>query len=125
MRHEEDEIQIGICEVFDLMGIWYYHVPNQALGKCSIQRAVRFKRMGLKAGIADLVLSSDSGVAHYLEVKTAKGKLSKAERDFRDLCKLKSWPYAIARSVDEAVAQAKAWGLAKFSGAFPVKTTKM
>ncbi|HSW62401.1 MAG TPA: VRR-NUC domain-containing protein, partial [Dissulfurispiraceae bacterium] len=59
--------------------------------------------MGLRSGIADLVVMSADGRAHFLEVKTATGVLSPSQIRFAELCLKKGWHYAVARSVEEAM----------------------
>lgn len=112
MTHDEARIQADIVIVLSLAGVYLFSVPNESAGKATPQKIQRLKAAGMRPGISDLVLISDSGVAHFLEVKTDKGRLSDSQIRFRDWCQAKGWPWAIARSSTEALAQAKAWGLA-------------
>lgn len=60
--------------------IW--HVANERT--CSPQSGQILKRKGVKAGVSDLVIARPSGKYHgaFIEVKTAVGKLSPAQKRF-------------------------------------------
>lgn len=111
MQHEESAIQAGIVMTLSAMGVFLFSVPNEGAGKTTIQRAARLKGMGLRAGISDLILMGPDGRAHFLEIKTKNGKLSESQERFQTLCGARGWPYAVARSVEDAVAIARGWGL--------------
>lgn len=113
MNYEEDRIQAATVQALSLLGVYFFMVPNDAAGKSSAAKASRLKAMGLRAGVSDLVLMGADGRAYFLEIKTATGKLSESQKKFQALCQAKNWPYAVARSVDEAVLYAKAWGLVR------------
>lgn len=111
-NYEEDRIQAAIVQALSLLRVYCFMVPNDAAGATSVAKATRLKAMGLRAGVADLVLIGPDGKAYFLEVKTPTGRLSDSQKKFQELCLARDSPYAVARSVDEAVAQVKAWGLA-------------
>lgn len=113
MDHEESIIQSDVVRALSLLGVFLFAVPNDALGAASPARAGRYKAMGLRAGVSDLILMGDDGRAYFVEVKTLTGRASESQERFRRLCLERSWPYAIVRSVDDAIAQARAWGLIK------------
>jgi hypothetical protein len=58
--------------------------------------------MGVHPGFADLVIVSEGRVA-FLEVKTAKGRLSGDQKAFRDIIRAQGLPYAVVRSIDDAL----------------------
>lgn len=109
MKHEESVIQCAIVEALSLSRVYFFSVPNER--KASIQQMSRMKAMGLRSGVSDLVVMGHDGRAHFLEVKTATGKLSKSQMLFRELCEANGWPYAIARSSEEALTICKGWGI--------------
>jgi len=109
MNHEEDAIQAAICLALSEAGIYFFSVPNSAGGKTSMQRAMRLKATGLRAGVADLVVMRQDGRACFLEVKTKTGRLSPAQDNFKILCAARGWSWGIARSVDDALALCVAW----------------
>jgi hypothetical protein len=113
MNHPETTVQTNIVQALSLLGVFFFMVPNDAAGKCTIQRRMRLLRMGLYPGMSDLCLVSHSGVVHFLEVKAEGGRLSPDQKKFRAFCALKGWPYGVAHDVDEAVSQCRAWGLVR------------
>ena len=58
--------------------------------------------MGVHPGFADLVVVAEGRVA-FLEVKTAKGQLSGDQQAFRDIIRTQGLPYAVVRSIDDAL----------------------
>lgn len=109
------------CGVPDL--IWF-HVPNQGTHK-SPKIGATLKRMGVKAGVADFVIVSPAnmpagGLAlgisrtpalpHFLELKSADGRQSKAQRDFEILCRANGSHYAVARTTDDVQRVLTEWG---------------
>lgn len=61
------------------------------------------KSMGQYPGYPDLVIHHE-GRTLFLEVKTPQGAMSRAQREFRGLVERQGFPFAIVRSVDEALA---------------------
>lgn len=51
----------------------------------------------------------------FMEVKTRDGRLSAKQRDFQRWCLESGVPHAVVRSLDEAVAAARSWGIVKTS----------
>jgi len=88
-----------------------FAVPNA--GKRSPATAVRMKAEGLVPGIADLCVMLPGGRVGWLELKTAKGAQSLAQTQFEDICEVLRHPYAVARSLDEAIRVLRAWGALK------------
>lgn len=111
MKHEESVIQAHIVMELSLLGLYVFMVPNDAAGAISQAKAMRLKAMGLRSGMSDLVVMGHDGRAHFLEIKTASGKLSKNQILFRELCQANGWPYAVARSPEEALTICKGWGI--------------
>lgn len=75
-----------------------------------VATGARLKRMGLKRGWSDFILISPEAVVHWLEMKRGKAALSEEQEAFRNACWAIGVPWALARSVDEAVAQLVDWG---------------
>lgn len=55
------------------------------------------------AGIADLLVIGGANKVTFLEVKTNKGKQSKEQKEFEDLCCKNGVKYAVVRSIKEAL----------------------
>ena len=108
MKHLEDQLQTQVFEYLAIRGIFAYH--PKASGKKSIHSAVRDKKLGVKAGVPDIVII-DKGKHFYIELKAGKGKLSPAQIEFRDYCYEWSIPWELCRSLDEVIETLKGWGV--------------
>jgi hypothetical protein len=84
-----------------------FHVPNGGPGRS----LSRLKWLGAVSGITDLVIIDEHGLAYFLEIKTVDGVLSDAQKDFRDMCRRKKYPWWLARSVNDARDALEAWGI--------------
>lgn len=109
----EDAIQaeiIGLLKVAAIPDLIYFHPANG--GKRPINTARRLKDIGVLAGVPDLVfVYPGTSVTYFMEVKTAKGSLSKEQRTFRDRCLALGHNWALVRSRDEAQDVLTKWGL--------------
>jgi VRR-NUC domain-containing protein len=95
-------------------GLIFFHVPN---GLVSNPRAVcRMKREGLTSGVPDICLVRPGGTAAFLELKSPTGRQTPAQRAFQQLCESNGTPYAIARTIDEAIKALSSWGCIKKVG---------
>lgn len=113
MRREE-LIHKAIVQYLKLAGaahhFYWLHVPNG--GSRNKIEAANLKRMGVIPGVADLMIVPEGGRAHWLEVKSETGKQSPAQKAFAATMEALGSPYAVVRSVDEAEAALKGWGIA-------------
>lgn len=113
----EEQIQIAVIQHLKLRGnprAYWFHVPNG--GSRNVIEASKLKAMGVRAGVADIVVVID-GRAHFLELKSRKGRPSKDQLIARDLVELAGGVYEIAHGLDEALATLTRWGaflIAKF-----------
>jgi len=73
-------------------------------------RGALLKRTGLKAGVPDLLVIAD-GRARFIELKTAKGRLSPAQREAHDALVRAGALVAVCRSIEDVAAQISAWGI--------------
>lgn len=62
--------------------------------------AAKLKGQGVKAGAADLIFVHQ-GIIAFIEVKTEKGRLSEAQKAFRDACATHQVPYAVVRGIGD------------------------
>jgi hypothetical protein len=100
MAGEEQRLQIYCVTWYNLQygdGRLYsnYNNPRSAVG------GMIAKKMGLRAGVADLSLMLEVGKIAYIELKITKGVQSAAQKDFEQLCKAVGAPYFIARSIED------------------------
>ena len=111
MARLEDTIQEGIVAYLKLAlpKVLVFAIPNEA--KRSFRLAGALKRRGMLPGIPDLCLVTAGGNAHFLEVKSAKGRHSEAQDEIATLMTLRFIPRATVRSILETETALKAWGL--------------
>jgi hypothetical protein len=107
----EYRIHCAIVELIELTvapGVIWYH-PASGEHRSAITGA-RLKRMGVRRGVPDLAFVLADGRAAFLEIKTAKGRLTPEQAAFRDACLRGAVPWDIARSVEDAHRILSAWG---------------
>jgi len=102
------------CMVADTLRRWlsegwrWTHIPNGELR--SKTTGARLKRMGLMPGWPDIILLSDDGVPHFMELKRKGFSLSDPQADFADWCSQRGVAYVICDSFEAALSQLQAWG---------------
>ncbi|MBO4228156.1 hypothetical protein [Bradyrhizobium neotropicale] len=89
--------------------IFAFAIPNA--GRRSLRLGARMKAEGLRAGVADVCIMLLQGRSAWLELKTLKGSQSLAQKGFEARCRRLGHPYALARSLDEAVAALRRMGV--------------
>ena len=82
-------------------------IPNAA--RRSLRLGARMKAEGLQSGVADLCIMLPGGRVAWLELKTDRGRQSLAQKGFEAKCKRLDHPYALARTLDEAIAALTQW----------------
>lgn len=87
--------------------IWFA-VPNGE--SRSARTGAKLKAMGVRPGVADMVIVLPRGVACFLELKAAGGRLSDRQKVFRTFCELNGAPYAVASSPEEVERILREWG---------------
>lgn len=115
----EDSIHIQVmdwwglaCHGFKVDIRLLMHTPNG--GKRGIRQAVRFKRMGVRAGWPDLFLATPRTYAHinavpvkwhglFVELKRKGGHLEPTQREIHALLTAQGYAVMVAWSFDEAV----------------------
>jgi hypothetical protein len=98
----ESRIQSSIMRFLDLALPGSYRafaVPNG--GRRDKITGAILKREGVKAGVPDIIVVRDGGSVAFIEVKTAKGRLSNSQTEFRDWCGLNSVPFGVVRNVSD------------------------
>lgn len=100
MNHPEAEIQRSILRYLQSRGIYAFSVPNEAAGRSKISQ-MQLVTMGLKRGVADLVVLYPKGSVTFIEVKSSKGKQSDAQKSFEKRVQEHGLKYYVVRSVEE------------------------
>lgn len=111
MNHEESVIQHDIVMFLQGEGVFCHSVPNEGAGNGGAVRTMQLVAMGLRPGVADLVVwwpFQDMIRVGYVEVKTKRGKQSERQKHFEERCAQADIPYLVVRSVED-VRQWLAW----------------
>ena len=93
------------------------HIPNE--GRRSWAEGKRMKARGLVAGACDWFIigggydfdSTPLGRIYGIELKSAKGTLSPAQKAFHKRLEACGVPVAVCRSLEEIEAALKGWGI--------------
>ena len=99
---EEDRLQTALCRLLEAHArpdVLWHAIPNG--GKRDRVEGAKLMLTGTVAGAADLFFLID-GSAHYLELKTAKGRMSADQERFMERVQRAWGHYHVARSLDEA-----------------------
>lgn len=107
-RHIESAIQQRMVEWFRLQYPQYViaAVPNG--GYRNAVEATIMKREGVLAGFSDLVIIANHNVL-FVEVKTATGKQSPAQKVFEERVTALGFRYVICRAVKDFAAVVSQW----------------
>ena len=82
----------------------FYHIPNG--GKRSMLEAIKFKRLGVKAGIPDICIPVARSPYHglYIELKRRfGGVVSEAQAYWLEELRLQGYYVCVAKGADEAI----------------------
>jgi len=108
MKDLEHRSQVALCQWLDMQRptILYYATPNG--GKRSIKTAKRLKDEGVKAGVPDLCFPT---LHLYIEMKSPKGILSEAQKQWIFDLQLAGYKVAVCYSAEEAIKVVEAFRL--------------
>lgn len=108
--HEEDQLQTAVVEylAWSYPDLLFFAVPNGAHmpdfttknGDRISLEAIKMKRMGLKPGVADLLLFTEFDKI-AVELKSAKGYQSPNQKKFQIAWEEKGGKYFLCRSLDQ------------------------
>ena len=110
-RHLEDDLQAALIEHIKLRGrrgLIYFHPANG--GKRNALEAARLKRMGVRAGVADLILLRN-GHSYALELKAKGGRPTESQMEFMSDWIAAGGSGCIADGIDRALKVLEMWGL--------------
>ena len=111
MRQDEHRLQVSIMRYWELAYGKYerllFAIPNG--GRRDAVTGAKLKAEGVRTGVADLFLampsSLEDGIAHgtFIEVKTARGRCTPAQRAFGQRVVEQGYLYLIVRSMDDFI----------------------
>jgi hypothetical protein len=113
IRRPEDAIQRAIVQHLrarGVAGLVFFHVPNG--GKRGAVEGAIFKSLGVRAGVADLILFH-AGKSFALELKADNGRPTVEQLAFLSEIERAGAFTAMPRGLDAAIATLEAWGLLK------------
>ena len=101
----EEDIQVSIIDYLRQVkleqrgrcAVW--HVPNEKGNLTRYEMVVR-QRLGVRAGVADLILMLPDGRAAAVEVKASGNRQTEQQRDFEVTCRTFGWSYRVVRSLE-------------------------
>lgn len=109
MKIQEDVIQQHLFEAYQRLSgqvpefNWFFHVPNG--GSRNIREAVKFKAMGVKAGVPDILLpvarQGFNGLA--IELKSGKNKPTEHQLRWIEFLKEQHWYVRVCNSWEDAL----------------------
>lgn len=88
-----------------LRSIGWIALKHRSTGRFVNGRMIHLPKDEL--GISDIIAVSPDGKAHFIEVKTPKGRQSGNQKSFENLVKSKNSNYIVMRSIDDAKNYAK------------------
>jgi hypothetical protein len=110
----EHSLQVQVLKEFEVRKARDVNILALAnAGHRSLRMGARMKAEGLQAGAADLCVMLPGGKVAWLELKTAAGRQSIAQKGFEAKCRRLGHHYAVARTLDEAFDALKQWGALK------------
>lgn len=115
---KESDIQIQVADWLRLYDsardFFFFSVPGEAMGAAKtgagLGRMARLKRMGLRSGVADIVIVK-AGRVYFLELKRDNGVISENQGKFALDCERVGAEYSVAYSFEEAQKILWAWGI--------------
>ena len=110
MNRPEQVFQRAVVQFLDaaLRDCIWFHCPNGG-GRSKAEAGI-LKSMGVRAGVADLVIINEFGRVHFIELKAGKGSLSPAQKAFRAECGRLSIPWSECRTLAEVEGTLAGWG---------------
>jgi len=78
IRWKEDDLQLAVAQFLRREG--YMFAADQNAGRRSARDGARRKALGMAAGEPDLRIYLDGGRIVFIEMKTARGQLSKSQK---------------------------------------------
>lgn len=99
----EDDLQIAAIRLIRMKhpDVLCIHVPNG--GKRNAREGAKFKKMGVVAGVPDVLIFNPNGKFNGLaiELKTSIGKLTDSQREMHNRLRKLKWCVWVCYSIDD------------------------
>ena len=106
MRKDEENLQILIVDYLrkERPELTFWHTNNNA-GFGNVRAGKKAKRLGVLPGVPDLFFPISNNVHHglFIELKSAKGRLSPVQKQLKDKLCESGYLVKIARSFEETL----------------------
>ena len=107
----EDALQKQVVKELrarNLHAIWWATLNE---GKRNHQQNAWRKAMGALPGVPDLIFIGPRGLAYFIELKSAKGRLSASQREFAERIGAIGLRYAVCRTLQGVEDTLREWGI--------------
>lgn len=110
-RHLEDDLQMQVCDYLArCCPVYFWAVPNG--GRRNVREAARLKRMGVRAGVADLhFILPPTGRLGVIELKVKPNRVEPEQRAFMNWVTEEGGLAAVCYSLPEVYAVLCGWGV--------------
>jgi hypothetical protein len=108
----EHSLQVQLLTLLDTAAkpeVYWFAIPNA--GRRSLRMGAHMKHEGLKSGVADLCFMLPAGRSAWLELKKPGSYQTIEQKGFQARCARLEHPYAVAKTLDQAIEILKAWGV--------------
>ena len=102
-KYKSDEMILSksVCDALRMYGFFVFHPGNE--GRRTIWEIAQWKANGGIAGVSDLIIVLRGEVV-FVELKTAKGRQTPAQKTFQADVERMGHEYVIWSSLDDAIA---------------------
>lgn len=119
IKETEQQAQMAVAAYLDALGVLWMHCPNE--GKMSPQYGAKRKRLGVKAGVPDILIFSWPKRGKYkndyrdfkgfaIELKVGKNKLTVQQSEWLYNLMGEGWITATCYGSGVAIKQLQEWG---------------
>ena len=100
MSMTEDDLHIALVKYIKIKypNLIFFHIPNG--GKRNIVEAIKFEKMGVMSGVADLFFLKQR---FFLELKSDKGRQSKKQKEFEAKARECGYYYEVSHGLDKSI----------------------
>ncbi|MGQ3040562.1 MAG: VRR-NUC domain-containing protein [Brevundimonas sp.] len=107
----EDILQMQVARLLPIVApdLLWWHTPNG--GYRHPREARKLKDMGVRPGVADLVLILPGNIAAFIELKVGRNPQTDAQKSFQSQCEARGLAYAICKTVDDVLNTLRSWGV--------------
>ena len=112
-QHREQDLQISVIRYLRVVApdLLYWAVPNAIGIKNTARAGALNKRMGVRAGVADLNFILADGKAAFIELKVEGAYQRPTQKAFQADVEARGCAYVVCRSLDDVRVTLEEWGV--------------